>query len=134
MIDVLFTKLELTYIDDQISEEVHNVNKELMMKIGSAIIMLIEENSEETVLPFNEDELWVVRNLASSSATLAKETVGMNLKIKIYEALRSLRSDDVLSDFTLSSEEGISRTDIDEASFREAIGDIYDGDGNTDTN
>lgn len=133
-IDVLFTKLELLYIDDKISEDVHDVGKELMMKLGSAIIMLIEENSETTVLPFSEDELWVVRNLATSSISVGNEPVGLSLKMKIYKALRELKSDDVLSDFTLSNEEGISRTDIDEASFREAIGDIYDGDGNTDTN
>ena len=132
-IDVLFTKLELTYIDDQISEEVHNVNKELMMKIGSAVVMLDEEKSEKTTLPFNEEELWVIRNLANSSVTVGQEPVGINLKIKIYKALRSLRSDDVLSDFTLSNEEGMSRTDIDEASLKEVIGENQDGESNSNS-
>lgn len=134
-IDVLFTKLELLYIDDKISEDVHDVSKELMMKLGSAIVMLIEEDFDTTTLPFNEDELWVVRNLATSSVSIGNEPVGLSLKMKIYKALGELKSDDILSDFTFSDEEGMSRIDIDEDSLREVIGDIHDGDGNnTDTN
>ena len=115
--EVGFTFNELVYVDNVVTshqkvsiEEAESslrglvgsasivVTQNFILKIGSVILQFIEENpavsSTEPIPTINidleEEEIWLLREIATSSVMVGKEQVGMNLKLKVHAALREL--------------------------------------------
>ena len=147
--DIEFTLLELLYIDDHLSPEMNGsvatsrpnfsadalgASKELITTFGRAFVELYETQNKErgpkrdkpiitssTPVPLLEEDLWLIRDLAISTFMAGDEMVGLNLKYKIYAALRELDAGDVLEDFVINkSVESLSRDSID-SSLKEFI-------------
>lgn len=68
---------------------------EFLLKLGGVLLELLhEEDGHATVDAYlSEQELWVVRELAQSSVLVGNEKVGLNLKIKVHEALQSIAAE-----------------------------------------
>jgi len=88
--------------------EYPGAERSFILSLGRALLSANEESGDGVcTLILEEDDLWLLRELAVSSKMIGKEPVGLNLKIKIYNALRELDSEDVMGDFSLSTEEGL---------------------------
>jgi hypothetical protein len=108
---LLLTKNEALFIDDNLSlmieEEIgsgatstvrpllHTAQvpapMELLEKIGKAILFTtdLENHEEPASVPVAEIELYMLREIAHSSAYVGEESVGINLKRKIFSLLYS---------------------------------------------
>lgn len=76
-------------------------NYELLMKVGRAIV----DDQAETEINFDEDEIWILRELAQSALVVGSgasaERVGLNLKRKVYKALLAAEVEDLLEETKL---------------------------------
>ena len=64
----------------------------LLLKIGGAILET-EQTKAATKVSMTIAELWMIREVAKSSVVVGSERVGLNLLIKVYEALRTLSAE-----------------------------------------
>jgi hypothetical protein len=60
--------------------------KPFLLKIGRAIV----DGQDKTSIEFNEEELWLIRELAQSFVSVGPEVIGLELKKKVYKALLSI--------------------------------------------
>ena len=72
---------------------------ELILKLGSALLVCVDENIKEAEINFTEKELWLLREMTNSGIIFGKEQVGLNLKIKIHRALRNISNDFINEEF-----------------------------------
>ena len=129
IVDVSLTKLELLYIDDNLTPEIVDTSqtnrpqfssgaigttRDFISLIGSSIVDLEESKSDAMFVSLTEENLWTLREIAISSVVVGSERVGLNIKVKIYQAFRELASFDVLKDFTFVSEEDVPNIDVTE--------------------
>ncbi len=63
---------------------------ELILKLGSALLVCVDEKVKEVEINFTEKELWLLREMANSGIMFGKESIGFNLKVKIHRALRNI--------------------------------------------
>ena len=70
---------------------------ELLLKLGSAIVVLTDVD-EVIPIEFDEEELWLLREVSQSVVNYNGESVGINLKRKIYRALSSLYAGELLEE------------------------------------
>ena len=70
---------------------------ELLLKFGSAIVDLTD-NDELVPIELDEDELWLIREVSQSVVNYNGESVGINLKRKVYRALRSFYVGEILEE------------------------------------
>ncbi|MBI2020214.1 hypothetical protein HYS94_02225 [Candidatus Daviesbacteria bacterium] len=108
-----FTLNELLFIDDELtaydshSEEIvtmrmPNANPatigahlETIRKIGGAILEAFDRKTNVSVdLEFYE--VLIIRELARSTKTMGDETVGLNLKRKVYQALQRIEAEEMI--------------------------------------
>lgn len=98
-------------------------SKSFILKLGSALLQLDEEgkflNAEErskqlSEIDFEEKEVWMLRELAQSSAVMGKEPVGMSLKLKVHKLLRDFAAQETISDmgYKDSEEHDIPESDL----------------------
>ena len=122
---VIFSRQELMFIDDSLTlirpdedEEFDDRPRlvfrtlapsagtaaplELLNIIGAALLDAHEKelNSLEptSTVDLSEEFLWVIREVAHSGVRYGDEPTGYNVKVKIHEALRQIRRDEVTSD------------------------------------
>ncbi|MFH1290409.1 MAG: hypothetical protein ABIH92_03305 [Nanoarchaeota archaeon] len=68
---------------------------EFVLRIGSAILKIVEETSPNEIeshvaeVYVDESDLWLLREIAQSDLLVGKERVGLNLKMKVHSALRT---------------------------------------------
>ena len=74
---------------------------ELLLKIGSAIVDLPSESNETIEIDLEEEDLWLIREVSQSSVNYNGEAVGLNLKRKIYSALRAIYTGEILEEIDL---------------------------------
>lgn len=124
---VTLTLRELLFIDDSLTLEVRSnfVNElefgasllgigtssgpasdvDLLLKIGGAILAIEEDKAITSIdVCLTEEELWVIREVAKSSVKVGNEQVGLNLKKKVYRALREIGGKDFTEELPFSSE------------------------------
>ena len=123
------TKNELCFVDDSLtlhrelddsdlSKYVHRVvapsagaaaSADLLSKLGGALIEAHEQQRAgkhaKAPVELNESELWLLREISNSNAIYNKEPVGLNIKLKIHQALREIYAGNILDDMPNSSEE-----------------------------
>ena len=93
---------------------------ELLDIVGAALIEAhdIEKttNSSGHVIPIDlsEEYLWLIREIANTSIVFGEEFVGYNIKIKIHQALRQIRRDEVIGPIdTVSDDASYSEDRLD---------------------
>ena len=122
---IALTQLEATYLSDSISMHQHgppNALQEegspypdLLLKIGGAILELgLDENKEgRATIRCTINELWVMREVAKSSAMIGSERVGFELLHKIFEGIQVLEGELAnISDLRVSSVDEPSKHDL----------------------
>jgi len=85
---------------------------ELLLKLGSAIVDLTN-NDEVVPIELDENELWLIREVSTSAVVYNGEPVGLNLKRKIYSALRSIYTDEILNEIDLPPVDAALKDGID---------------------
>ena len=83
---------------------------ELMNIIGAALLDAHEQEMEESTgvvseVDLSEEFLWVIREIAHSGARYGDESTGYNVKIKIHQALRQIRRDEVTADINVTTDD-----------------------------
>jgi len=80
---------------------------ELLDSIGAALLEAHEKvETEEDAgvsLDLSEEYLWLIREIANTNIMFGKEPVGYNIKIKVHQALRQIRRDEVIGNIKVSS-------------------------------
>lgn len=80
---------------------------ETILKIGGALLEITESDEKNSVksvlIDFNEDELWMLRELADSNIRTKDRAVGYKLKLKIHKALQQTIANEALNDEGLAS-------------------------------
>lgn len=66
------------------------VYPELLLKVGSAFMELVEERVPVSQIRVTITELWVLREMAKSGVKLGSESVGIALMKKVYAGLLTL--------------------------------------------
>jgi len=56
-------------------------------------------------LNLSEENLWLIREIASTNIMFGEEPVGYNIKIKVHQALRQIRRDEILGNIEVSGED-----------------------------
>lgn len=66
---------------------------EIIEKIAPAVLFITDtdNNAEEVHVSLSTSELWLIREIAQSNSIRGGETVGLNLKRKIYSALYGIQ-------------------------------------------
>ena len=64
----------------------------LLLKIGGAVLET-EQLKAPAQLSLGLAELWMIREVTKSSVVVGSERVGLNLLIKVYEAIRALSAE-----------------------------------------
>ena len=93
------TLLEGLYLSDSLSmfsqgppdvlSEQASPYPNLLLKIGSAVLELDQQETPVSVC-LGLNELWMIREVAKSSAVIGGERVGINLLLKVYRGIRNL--------------------------------------------
>jgi len=116
MAKIILTKEELLYLDDgltllsDVSEEaarqvagrhlapmaVSVASPELLLKIGSALVYLVDEDIPEREVDLTEEELWSIREVSQSNVIYFEKQVGLSLKVKIYRTLMGIYTEELL--------------------------------------
>jgi len=82
---------------------------ELLDSVGDALLEAHEKaKTEENMgVPLNlsEENLWLIREIASTNIMFGEEPVGYNIKIKVHQALRQIRRDEILGNIEVSGED-----------------------------
>lgn len=93
---------------------------ELLDIVGAALIEAHDTekttNSSGYVIPIDlsEEYLWLIREIANTSIVFGEEHVGYNIKIKIHQALRQIRRDEVIGPIdTVSDDASYSKDRLD---------------------
>ena len=99
---VQLTQLECLYISDSLSMFTQGPPDELpgqgspspnlLLKIGSAVLET-EQQKAPVELQFNLNELWVLRETATSSVVVGGEWVGLNLLLTVYLCIRAFTAE-----------------------------------------
>lgn len=100
------------------SAAILGASKNFILKIGSALLRLTEEKKDAVEVDFEEKEIWLLRELAQSSVSIGKEQVGLNLKLKVHEALRDFAAQEILEDMGFKESE---EHDIEESKLQDKI-------------
>ena len=64
----------------------------LLLKIGGAVLET-EQMKAMAMVSVNLAELWMIREVTKSSVVVGSERVGLNLLLKVYEAIRALSAE-----------------------------------------
>ena len=112
---LVLTKNEVLFIDDMLSGRVVVTAEvatgtlrplmprvglpatlDLLEKIAYAVLFVIDPDNdgEDAVVYLDDDDLWLLRDIAQSSRTFGNEPVGYTLKCKLYRALIGIKYQD----------------------------------------
>ena len=130
--NIIFTRQELMFIDDSLTlirpdedDEFDDRPRlvfrtlapsagaaapiELLNIIGAALLDAHEKELKKldpvSQIDISEEFLWVIREIAHSGVRYGDELTGYNVKVKVHQALRQIRRDEVTSDMPIVSED-----------------------------
>ena len=91
---------------------------ELLDSIGAALLEAHEraDTGDDFVvsLDLSEEFLWLIREIANTNIVFGQEPVGYNIKIKVHQALRQIRRDEIVGNLRVSAEDvPFDRTKLD---------------------
>lgn len=102
------SKNELFFLSDALSFNAQMPSERmaypnLLLKIGSSIMMCREEGSQTADIDIDEQEAWLIREYAKTSIKFGAENIGLSLLYKMYEILIFLSNQGEISSLDIKS-------------------------------
>ena len=99
---IVLSKNELLFLSDVLSfnsqmPSERRAYPNLLLKIGSAILICRDEKTNEIDIDIDEQEAWLIREYAKTSVKFGQENVGLSLLVKAYEVLIALSNQEELA-------------------------------------